>query len=161
MLNAPVLKPLTKDDRFRSLFEPTTIKLPDDLIERVARDLSAEDVKFSSQPEMSRETRERYLQEMDGSNARIQREIWNDRLNNQQRRAAIRSNSVDEHVQEFLQHKNEEAVQGKLTLGRIYALRLHLFHFSCHATVEHQEQKQPCTPGGPLEKTTQSKSPNP
>lgn len=129
LLNAPVLKPLTRDDRFRNLFEPVTIKLPDDLIERAGRDFSTADVKFAWQPEMSRETRERYLREMDGSHARIQKEIWNDRLNTQQRRATIRSNTVDEHVQEFLQHKNEEAAQRKLTLGRIYALQLHLFHF--------------------------------
>ncbi len=129
LLDAPVLKPLSSDDRFGTVFEPVKIKLPDDLIEQTAKALAAGEVKLSAMPEMSREARTQFSQEMDGSNARIQKEIWNDRLNTQQRRAAIRSNSVDEHVQEFLHHKSEDAAQGKLTLGRIYALRLHLLHF--------------------------------
>lgn len=128
-LAAPILKPLPADDRFGAIFEPMTIKIPDDLLERVANSLAAGEVTSITYSESTLETRKHHLQQLDGSSARIQKAVWDDRLASQQRRTAIRSNVVDEHIKDFIEQKEQEATRGDLSLGRFYAIRLHLEHF--------------------------------
>ena len=104
-LAAPVLKPLSADDRFGTVFPPVTIKLPNDLLEQAARSLAAGEVSSIAYSESMPETRRRHLQELDGSNLRLQKAVWDDRLESQQRRTAIRSNLVEEHIKDFIEQK--------------------------------------------------------
>ncbi len=128
-LAAPILKPLSADDQFGTIFQPVTIKLPDDLMEQAAQSLAAGDVTAIAYVKSTPETRKHHLQELDGSSIRLQKAVWDDRLATQQRRTAIRSNLVNEHVKDFVQQKEQEATRGDLSLGRFYAIRLHLQHF--------------------------------
>ena len=104
-LAAPVLKPLSADDRFGTVFQPVTIKLPNDLLDQAARSLAAGEVSSIAYSESMPETRRRHLQELDGSNLRLQKAVWDDRLESQQRRTAIRSNLVEEHIKDFIEQK--------------------------------------------------------
>ena len=70
-LAAPVLKPLSADDRFGTVFQPVTIELPDDLLEQAARSLAAGEVSSIAYSESTPETRRRHLQELDGRNPPI------------------------------------------------------------------------------------------
>lgn len=126
-LEAPILKPLSADDRFGTVFEPVTIKLPDNLFEQ---SLTAEDVAQMAIPEPRTPERSReLLGEIDGSNYRIEKAVWEDRLKSQQRRTVIRSQLVDEHIQDFLKQKQDEVKNAKLSLGRSNVIRVHLTYF--------------------------------
>jgi len=128
-LEAPLLSPLPPEDRFGSTFEPVTVAFPEDFLEQTARSLANGEVKFTEVPQPSAKDRMRHAQDLDGSPLRIQREVWDDRLESQQRRATLRRNTVEEYVQEFLRFKEGQADQDELSLGRVYAIRLHLTHF--------------------------------
>jgi len=128
-MEAPLLSPLPPEDRFHSTFEPATVVLPENILEQVAQSLTTEDFKFSEVPQPSLEERKRHARDLDGSPLRIQREIWTDRLESQQRKSTLCQNTVGEFVQEFLRFKEGQADQEKLSLGRVYAIRLHLNHF--------------------------------
>ena len=70
-----------------------------------------------------------HLAELDGSPLRIAREMWQDRLAVQDRKAAAPDESLGAHLQTFLTQKANQAKAGQVTTGRVYALRLHLEHF--------------------------------
>ena len=130
-LETPLLRPLAKGDRFESQFRPVLIELPDDLLRTAAQTqlTNAERSKLAS-VSTSRETRERLSRELDGSSLRIEDEIWKDRLSSQEKRSAIQSNLIVDHIQNYVEQKEREAASGELSVGRAYAIRLHLSHFS-------------------------------
>lgn len=128
-LEAPVLKPLTADDRFGAVFEPATIPLPDDLLKQTANSLATGDVKTIHHEPITPEAARHYSQELDGSTFRIQKALWDDRLATQKTRTAVRSLLVDEHMKSFVGQKQQEAERGDLSLGRFNVIRLHLEQF--------------------------------
>jgi integrase len=67
---------------------------------------------------------------LDGSPARIAREIWRDRLNTQRRRSQNTPNTVESCVASFLESKRAQVEGHELTAGRYDVLRVHLHHFS-------------------------------
>lgn len=127
-LESPILGPVQRGDRFEVHFELPRIDLPDDLFEQTAKALAEGRVRFSPTA-LSLESRRRYAQELDGSPQRIQREIWRDRLESQQRRSAVRQESLEYHIEEYVKQKEQEAESDKLSFGRLYAIRLHLSRF--------------------------------
>ncbi len=66
---------------------------------------------------------------LDGSPQRITRELWQDRLAVMQRKAAPEDESLQAHIQKFLKQKENQANAGEVSIGRVYALKLHLLHF--------------------------------
>ena len=128
-LAAPVLKPLTRDDRFFSQFDLSQNVLPADLLERARSTFAEKSDSLKINFALSAEAIAKYSQELDGSPARIAREIWNDRLSMQQRRAGIKEDSLGAHVEGFVRQKGEGVEAHEITAGRIYALNLHLTYF--------------------------------
>jgi integrase len=128
-LEAPILKPLSADDRFGAVFEPATVALPDDLLNQTANSLATGEVTTIHHEPLTSETARRYAQELDGSTFRLQKAAWDDRLASQQTRTAVRSNLVDEHIKSFVEQKKQEAERGDLSLGRFNVIRQHLDQF--------------------------------
>ncbi len=128
-IEAPIPKPLSANDRFGALFEPVKITLPDDLFERAASSLAAGEVTHIPYTPITPDRAREIMQELDGSSLRIAKEIWDDRLATQQRRVAIRSHLVEEHIKLFLEQKQQEAARGELSVGRSNVIRLHLDQF--------------------------------
>ncbi len=128
-LEAPALSPLKATDQFNARFEPPTVSIPDDLFNKAAEDLASFTLSRPQLPESTDESRKRFVEELDGSPLRIQKEIWRDRFNSQRRRSAIRDDSLRKHVEEFIAQKESEVAAGKLSAGRVYAINLHLSHF--------------------------------
>jgi len=60
----------------------------------------------------------------------IEHKIWRDRLEVERRSAAPPEKTLGAHVAGFLEHKKAAVTAGELSVGRVYALRLHLTHFS-------------------------------
>lgn len=138
-LAAPRLTPLARDDWFESVFDPhpsvaefgkklqamlsggelcEPLPMPAMTIPATAEELPT--VRIRVDPDKD------YL---DGSPQRIAREIWRDRLEVQQRKAAPEENSVKHHIQLFLDEKKANANAGEVSIGRLYAVKLHLAHF--------------------------------
>lgn len=128
-LAAPVLKPISHADRFFSQFDVRSIALPDDLFDKAAAELAEGSVKFNVVPPLDPESAASIADDLDGSPSRINREIWNDRLAMQQQRTALHEDSVRAHIDSFIMQKEQRADANELTVGRIYALRLHLEYF--------------------------------
>jgi integrase len=129
LLEAPVLKPLKRSDRFESLFDAPLPVLPDDLMQTAAAALAGESVVLAHSLEVDRNSLTRFAEELDGSSLRINREMWRDRLETQQRRATIGDDSVRAQADEYLREKQLQVDAGELTVGRLYAIDLHLKHF--------------------------------
>jgi len=66
---------------------------------------------------------------IDGSPQRITRDIWRDRLKQQERRTALRDDTLHTHVEEYISQKEQQVEVGQLSAGRAYAIRLHLSYF--------------------------------
>ena len=138
-LAAPKLLPLARDDWFESAFDPhpSAVEFGKKLQSMISRGelyepstmpaitipVTAEElpaVRIRVDPEKD------YL---DGSPQRIAREVWRDRLKVQQRKAAPEEHSVQHHIQLFLDEKEANANAGEVSIGRLYAVKLHLAHF--------------------------------
>ena len=52
-----------------------------------------------------------------------------DRLDVEQRKAASQDESLQAHVQKYVKQKEGQADAGEVSVGRVYALKLHLGHF--------------------------------
>lgn len=67
--------------------------------------------------------------ELDGSDTRILREKWEDRISIQRGKEQDLSDAVETRVEAFLKQKRVEANAGQLSAGRCDVLRVHLHHF--------------------------------
>ena len=67
--------------------------------------------------------------EIDGTPLRILREKWDDRNESVRRRAAAPDETIAAHAELFLKLKEQNAEAGELTLGRYFAIQLHVNHF--------------------------------
>lgn len=127
-LAAPVLRPLPRADRFEALFDPADFgNLPDPT-----------PAEFAAGLEELRESLKRRPLPLDlstdfmpiGFSPRVvEREIWADRLEVQKRAAAPTGESVAAHIDQFVKHREQRAEAGDVSVGRIYAIKLHLGHF--------------------------------
>lgn len=123
-LTAPVLGRLEKADLFEALLEWPTIDLDEVL--------TNPDPKATAQirlPAIGSSDLAALGAGIDGSPARIAREIWQDRLEVQRRKAAAPEASLQAHVAAYLTERERQAEAGEVSLGRIYAMKLHLGHF--------------------------------
>lgn len=128
-MEAPVLTPLRPSDFFVDQITMPTIAIPDNLLEQTAADLAEGDIQLSPQVELTPERAAALSRSIDGSLNRISQEIWKDRLDQQQRRTIIRDQALHEHVDEFVKQKKQQVEAGQLTVGRVYAVELHLTYF--------------------------------
>lgn len=128
-LEGPILPPIRESDWFADQITFPTIELPMDLLQKAAADLVHGDVKFRSFERLTAKRAAELSTEIDGSPNRINQEIWKDRLDQQQRRAAINEQALHEHVDEFVKQKTQQVDAGQLTVGRVYAIQLHLSYF--------------------------------
>jgi integrase len=129
-LEAPVLAPLRQSDWFVDQITMPTIPLPDDLLKQTAAtELTEADFKFQSPMKLTPERAAELSKTMDGSLNRISQEIWKDRLDQQQLRAAVQQQALHEHVDEFVKQKTQQVEVGELSIGRVYAIQLHLSYF--------------------------------
>lgn len=67
--------------------------------------------------------------DLDSSPRHIQKEIWLDRLEIQKQKAASKDESLRAYVERYLKDKERQAAAGEVSVGRHYALKLHLTHF--------------------------------
>jgi len=128
-INAPVLRPLPQDARFESQLESPTITLPDDLMEQAAKSLANDEISFRYLPQPTLEERRRMAETLDGSPQRIEREIWRDRIQSEDRRAAACKQSLESSVTEFITQKQQQVDTDGLTVGRVHKLQMYLQHF--------------------------------
>jgi integrase len=130
-LEAPVLAPLRQSDWFVDQITMPTIPLPDDFLKQTAAaaELTEADFTFQSPMKLTPERAAELSKTMDGSLNRISQEIWKDRLDQQQFRAAVQQQALHEHVDEFVKQKTQQVEVGELSVGRVYAIQLHLSYF--------------------------------
>ena len=86
-------------------------------------------VKFHVPLDLSPAKAAEIAQTMDGSQERIAREIWKDRLIQQQRSSALLEDSLNAHVEEYVSQKGQGVETGQLSANRAYAIQLHLSYF--------------------------------
>ena len=122
----PKLLPLAREDRFESNFDSPWLGT-EALKEFTLAKLTV--VEPLPGPGVLITPASSHLAELDGSPLRIAREMWQDRLAVQDRKAAAPDESLGAHLQTFLTQKANQAKAGQVTTGRVYALRLHLEHF--------------------------------
>lgn len=128
-LEAPVLQPLRESDWFVDQITTPVIELPDDLLERTAAELAEGNFAIRATPKLTPTETAELAKILDGSPDRIAREIWQDRLKMQQRRAAVQEDSLHVHVEEYIRQKVQLVEVGQLSAGRAYSIRLHLTYF--------------------------------
>ena len=119
------LAPLRREDWFESSFDPVVD--PQWLAEIVLAQLpKAEPLEG---PPLLVKPSQKIIDSMDGSPARIEREVWRDRLAMQDRKAAPKGESVADFIQAFLAGKAAQEQAKQLSTARLYALKLHLQFF--------------------------------
>ena len=79
--------------------------------------------------DLSPEALARHAEAIDGSPTRIAQEIWRDRLEVEQRKEVSQDESLHGHIQKYIKQKEGQADAGEVSVGRVYALKLHLGHF--------------------------------
>lgn len=127
-LAVPGLKPLDTSDTFAGQFEVPSIPALDQLFEHgMTVDMSQ--LRLAAPRTLNDAEIRRYSEELDGSPLRIAREIWQDRLEVQGRNAASQDESLEAHIKSYLEERERQASAGEVSIGRVYALRLHLAHF--------------------------------
>lgn len=123
-LNSSKPQPVTPADRFRS-----HLGWPAHIMELVAAiiptpplpvDLSSPSVIDPSTLDTS---------SMDGTSQRIEREIWQDRIQVQKKKQVAARDTVGTHVESYLVTKMAKVKAGHLTAGRYDPIRTHLHHF--------------------------------
>ena len=117
----PALEPLARDDTFDAVLDVPTIPL-DDLLANPPT--AAEIAKSQTSPgpdlaNLTPEDRARLGAGIDGSPSRIAREIWQDRLEVQQRKAASEDDSLRAHIERYLAQKENQASAGEVSVGRV------------------------------------------
>ena len=110
------------------------IGMPPDLIQSVADKIamlpgvSVEPELKLRRPPPPAEERHDYL--LDGHPWRVERKIWEDRLEGQRRKSENQPNTVQACIDSFLNSKRAQVNASNLTAGRYEVLRVHLDHFS-------------------------------
>jgi integrase len=126
-LAAPILKPLRRSDQFEAMFDAPSSSISasiwKDFFDRVDPNQQVDHAVIPAKILAP------YFDESNGSPRRIEREIWKDRLENQQRRSVAADESVGGHIEQFLAQKEQLIEADEISLGRVYSLRLHLTHF--------------------------------
>lgn len=126
----PVLEPLARDDTFDATLDFPTADLDDALAKLpTAAEIAALKLPGPVPAKLTTHDLERLGTGIDGSPSRIAREIWQDRLEIQQRKAASEDDSLGAHVQRFLTQKGDQANAGEVSIGRVNGLRIHLTWF--------------------------------
>lgn len=118
----PHLTPLAREDWFEAVFDPpgwAKMLGLEELLETPPLD----------EPLVLIAPGSEHVAELDGSPKRIAREIWHDRLETQKRKAAPEEDSLQAYIQKYLEKKETQASAGEISIGRCYALKLHLMHF--------------------------------
>lgn len=128
LLEQPVLEPLARSDLFHNQFVPN---LADVVVAPTADDVRALD---SGTLRLPCETptaarRAAIAAEMDGTPMRILREKWLDRAKSVERCAGAPDETIGAHAELFLKLKEQNTEVGELTLGRYFAIQLHVNHF--------------------------------
>lgn len=135
-LNDPVLKRLEHGDRFADRFHIPTIELPDNIAElgaAAAAKMCNGVVPLPrlgdfSKPQIEESRLERDLAWF-GDPHLVEREVWADRLQSLERRAAAPEDSLGAHVDLYLKHLEQRADNGDLSVGHVYSRRLQLSQF--------------------------------
>jgi integrase len=122
---ATKLSPLTRSDSFESNFDPV---VDPKLLQEMVLSHQAKGEPLEGPPLLLKPS-QKIIDAMDGSPSRIAREIWRDRLAVQDRKAASPDESLGSYTKIFLKVKENEAKANQVSVGRVYALRLHLDHF--------------------------------
>ena len=142
-LTAPILRKLEREDWFESQFDSPFAAHPEWLAE--IQDIMHEyELESKEQPPLLPDLPaipagahplppvkipQEILDYSDGSPRRIAREVWRDRLAVQKRKAASDDESLRAYVERFLKDKETQVAAGEVSVGRQYALRLHLTRF--------------------------------
>jgi integrase len=117
--------PLGFHDLIQSLYDiPPEVLAP---LEAAWRKLTGEPISKVNVPPSPHV--QEILDMMDGSPARIQREVWRDRIESQRRKYQNTSDTIESCVEDFLTSKRAKVKIGDLSAGRCDALRVHLHHF--------------------------------
>ena len=131
---APTLSKLDREDWYESLFDRPPIEetpFAQTIVEQVELELENLDHELgpSQTPPVDLSPIKPFLDWQDGSPRRIEKEIWRDRLEVQEMKAASDDQSLRAYVDRYLKDKEHQAAAGEVTVGRHYALKLHLTHF--------------------------------
>jgi hypothetical protein len=118
-LEGPVLQPLPRSDGFEATFTPPTIEIPDFSNTEFNFAELAKSIKPYNPSEADRM---RYAQELNGNPSRILKELWNDRLAVQDRRAAVPS-ACSTRGRSF--HHTSEKLSSRSWTRRFHTLREH------------------------------------
>ena len=123
-LTSAVLKPLEDGDRFEAQLEWPTVDLDEALSK--ANPAAMAHVRL---PAFGRLDPSTMGAAIDGSPVRIAKEVWQDRLDVQRRKAAFPEGTLQTHVGCYLRERERQAEAGELSLGHLYSLRLRLTQF--------------------------------
>jgi integrase len=122
---APHLTSLSREDRFESVFDsPIDLRFLDDFKLFEGGNDTPPEV-----PVVTYTPSQKIIDSLDGSPRRIAREIWHDRLEVQSRKAAPDDESLLGQIKKYLLQKENQAKAGEVSIGRFYALKLHLTYF--------------------------------
>jgi len=127
-LAAPSPKPVDKADTFAAIFAfpyldlselLSSAPLPGEFEDKVRRLYSHG--KQNDEPE--------YTASLFPDPMTVSREVWRDRLEVQKRNAASHDEGLQAHVESYVRDRSAQAAAGVISVGRAYALKLHLTHF--------------------------------
>jgi len=133
-LAAPVLRPLPRQDQFESLFDaPDVGNLPAPTLDQIAVGLEELRASLKIRPLPTRRNGSidlsAGLPSFGISPGELDQAIWQDRLEVQQRASAPADESLGAYVDRFVKHREQRAEAGDVSIGRLYAVTLHLGHF--------------------------------
>lgn len=128
MLAEPVLEPLPASETFEATFAVPTIDLGA-ILGNGPTPAEIAQFKLAVPIDLSPGALARHAEAIDGSPKRIAQEVWHDRLEVEQRKAASQDESLHGHIQKYIKQKEGQADAGEVSVGRVYALKLHLGHF--------------------------------
>lgn len=123
-LNRSKPKPLTPKDWFRS-----HLGWPAHITESVAAAIPKVPQSADLSPSFVIDPSTLDISSMDGTSQRIEREIWHDRLQVQQKRQVEGRDTLGTSVDSYLATKLAKVKAGHLTAGRYAPIRTHLYHF--------------------------------
>jgi integrase len=144
-MEAPVLKPLSRDDRFLATLTPRVDQLSVPSTESVAKSLLDEQVRSEIGKSFLRVI-ESQKKEAKGKSKSVPidesipitgfgyseliSKIWEDRLANFTRRETLPNQRLGDHVDRFLGEKQQETTRGDLSIGRFNSIKRHMQLFN-------------------------------
>lgn len=123
-LSRPKPEPLTQQDRFRG-----HLGLPPRVIESVAAAIPKLPSSSEQTPSVIIDPSTLDGSSMDGTSQRIEREIWQDRLQVQEKKQSEERDTLGTSIESYLATKLAKVRAGDLTAGRYDPIRTHLHHF--------------------------------